>query len=346
MRLKTRVCVSLMVFCALSMLSSAVWAKSHGNGACAPYYNSSIKVDRLEFPVTLSDGQHYTVVGYLYYKGSLHSQDKLQVAAHGGTYTHEYWDAPCINGQPYSYARYMARNDYAVLAIDAIGAGESSKPDGDFVSIGENAKALAQVINSMRTRHNPSHKSFNKIGLVGHSLGSMTSAGAIGNEGADVDAVAFTGWNHTAQAGTDPSIYAIILATPYVLWPDFLRNALFYLASATDPAVQAYDNANISTPLPRGMILSASYVGPDPQLSGGARVDVPVLLQIGDQDLTFDPNASAAEFNYMPLASSIDIDIIPNAGHNLNLQRVNQTAWAHALDFFDDQLSSHGCGHH
>jgi pimeloyl-ACP methyl ester carboxylesterase len=343
MRLKTRVCVSLMMFCAFSMLSSAAWAgngNGNGQGACAPYYNSSIKVKRLVFPVTLSDGQPYSVVGYLYYRGSLNNKD-LQVAAHGGTYTHEYWDAPCINGKPYSYARFMARNDYAVLAIDAIGAGESSKPDGDFVSIGENAKALAQVINSMRTRHNPSGKSFRKIGLVGHSLGSMTSAGAIGNEGADVDAVAFTGWNHTAASGTDPAVFNIILAAPYVLWPDFLRNALFYLASAVDPAVLAYDNANISTPLPRGMILSAAFVGPDPNLTGGARVDVPVLLQMGDSDLTFQPSGMPAEFNFMAQAPSIEVDIIPNAGHNLNLQTNNMEAWNNALDFFDDQLN--GC---
>jgi len=69
--------------------------------------NNGVKVDRLDFQVTLSDGATYTIAGFLYYQGSFRNK-LLQALVHGGTYNHKYWDAPTINGQSYSYARFMA----------------------------------------------------------------------------------------------------------------------------------------------------------------------------------------------------------------------------------------------
>jgi alpha/beta hydrolase family protein len=103
-------------------------------GAIAPSYvsgqnlGSSIKVERLVFPVSLSTGAA-NVVAYLYYHGS-YANRPLQVLVHGATYNHAYWDFPAVNGEGYSYARYMAARKYAVLAVDLPGTGESDKPSG------------------------------------------------------------------------------------------------------------------------------------------------------------------------------------------------------------------------
>src|SRR6478609_8130972 len=71
----------------------------------------SVKVERVVFPVTLSNGFTYSVVGYLYHHGGNRHQT-IQVLVHGGTYDHRYWDFPTINGRSYSYARYMAERNY------------------------------------------------------------------------------------------------------------------------------------------------------------------------------------------------------------------------------------------
>src|SRR5689334_16530074 len=73
--------------------------------ASAQNLGSSIKVERLVFPVVLSTGPA-NVVGYFYYHGSYQNRP-LQVLLHGATYNHTYWDFPAVNGEGYSYARYM-----------------------------------------------------------------------------------------------------------------------------------------------------------------------------------------------------------------------------------------------
>src|SRR5688500_12865796 len=69
--------------------------------AAADEQGQDVKVVRLSFPVTLSDGSAAEVVGRLYYKGSYHNRTLL-LAVHGATYNHKYWDVPVINGHEYS----------------------------------------------------------------------------------------------------------------------------------------------------------------------------------------------------------------------------------------------------
>src|SRR6266542_1737623 len=140
--------------------------------AAAQDLGSSLKIDRLEFPVSLSAGVAdpgpCTIVGYLYYHGSFRERP-LQVVVHGATYAHTYWDFPRINGVDYSYARYMAAPDrkYAILAVDQLAAGESCKPaNGLLVTLDETAAALNQVLQQLRTGRNATGYAFEQIALV------------------------------------------------------------------------------------------------------------------------------------------------------------------------------------
>src|ERR1051325_9227218 len=137
--LRLSACVLAVLFCGATIKAD--------NG-------DEVKVDRLDFAVTLSDGNTYTIAGFLYYQGSFRNRP-LQVLVHGGTYNHKYWDVRTINGHSYSYARFMAKEGYALLAIDQLGTGESSKPDGDFVTLNETALSLHQVLGQMRSGNNP-----------------------------------------------------------------------------------------------------------------------------------------------------------------------------------------------
>ena len=237
----------------------------------------------------------------------------------------------------------MARNGYAVLAVDQLGAGESDKPNGDLLNITEKSLATSQIIQAMQTKHNPSKQAFDKIALVGHSLGSVTSLRTIGLQGADVDAAVITGWLHAGNTSiTPPEVFLSLIADPYTRWDDLLRAAIFYLPATTDPAVIAYDNANISQPLARGVTLDSATLGPDPANNGVAQVDVPVYLQVGDQDLLFImPSGALAEPALFTSAPSVELDIVNNTGHNINLHTTNFAAWNRIRLFLNDTLSSH-----
>src|SRR5262245_45920737 len=111
--------------------------------------DSHVRMDCVFCPVTLSDGNVHLIAGYLFFEGSEQAR-VLQVAVHGATHYHLYWDIPAFNGISYSYARYMAHRGYTVLAIDQLGTGASAQPDGDTVTLPETASALHQVMASLR----------------------------------------------------------------------------------------------------------------------------------------------------------------------------------------------------
>lgn len=102
-------------------------------------------------PVTLSAGDATVcnVLGVLCARGSIHNKT-IQVALHGATYGHLYWDWPY---QPalYSYMRYATAAGYAVLNIDRIGIGRSSHPPADAVTIEPNAYVVHQIVQALRS---------------------------------------------------------------------------------------------------------------------------------------------------------------------------------------------------
>src|ERR1700757_3433366 len=84
----------------------------------------------------------------------------------GGTYSREYWDLNIPGHRGYSFAGFATENGYAVVTIDPLGTGESSKPvrDFDFADI---AAALAAAVSALPDRigdHGPPV-------AVAHSLG-------------------------------------------------------------------------------------------------------------------------------------------------------------------------------
>src|SRR5215207_4716409 len=164
---------------ALRLLALALLVFTLNATADAAEQGNSIKVDRVSFPVTLSDGNTYEVAGYLYYQGSFHNRTLL-LALHGANYNHKYWDVPEINGHEYSFARYMAARKYAVLAIDQLGTGESSKPNGDMLTLDQTASAIHQVITQLRSDSNAVGYAFERVVTVSHSLGSINAVYAQG----------------------------------------------------------------------------------------------------------------------------------------------------------------------
>jgi pimeloyl-ACP methyl ester carboxylesterase len=304
--------------------------------ATAQNLGNSIKIDRLEFPVVLPDGSAQTIVGYLYYHGSFRDRP-LQVLVHGATYNHTYWDFPSVTGEAYSYARYMAAPErkYAVLAIDQLAAGESSKPaNGLAVTLLETATALKQVIDQMRSGDNPVDYAFERIVLVGHSAGSV-NATLVQSIWHSADALVVTAARHTTSVPFSPGIQAVLpfvpvlAALPYFTLPPDFRTLLFYHQPGADAAVIAEDNATADV-WTGGQVLStfAAFLYPiaAPEIDGVSRVTGPVLIQLGEFDALFPAGDDAAEVALWA-STTPTVQTIAGVGHDFNLHRNRLASW-------------------
>ena len=299
-----------------------------------------VRAEDVIFDVTLSDGEVYKIAGTYYHRGTSHNRT-LQVAVHGATYDRGYWDGPIINGEDYSYAEYMVENGFSVLAIDQLGAGESSTPFGWSLNLAETASGLHQVLDALRDDDNPLGGAFDDIALVGHSNGSLT---AIYEESVygSADALVVTGWGHTyAPLGVDPDFINSLLAAPYLApsaLPEPFRAALFYYAPQADPDVISYDAANLATTMSAGqfydLLVALSY----PTIDGVAGVTGPVYVQMGEFD-PIAPGANAAlEPGYWTSADSVTVDVLQDMGHDFNLHRNHLDSWAGIADWLDEAL--------
>ncbi|XXX79883.1 alpha/beta fold hydrolase [Sorangium sp. So ce134] len=284
------------------------------------------KVERLVFPVTLSDGNTYEVVGYLYYRGH-YKYRPLQVLVHGLTYTHAYWDIPSIGGRDYSYARYMAKEGYAVLALDMLGAGESSRPDGDFLDLAQTAESVHQVITEMRNGGGVFKTPFKRIALVGHSNGAIISTfvQSIYN---DADVLVNTGFTFTPHPIPVPDeAISAMLQTPYIEIPPEIRADIFYDAANADPALIQFDNASIADTYTRGQFLSLLAVSGNPSLAGIQGVKSPVLIQFGETDELQPASYIDADAALYTSAARVTTAIVPDTGHILNGHRGTPLGW-------------------
>jgi len=268
---------------------------------------------------------------------------------HGGTYNHRYWDAGTINGVDYSYARFMAARCYAVLALDRLGAGESSKPDGDFLDKDENAASIAQVLISLRTPYNPTQRKFKQIVLVGHSLGTFSAVYTLGTYGNIADALVATGWvDAPGVVPIDPAFVEATLAEPYIVFPAEVRTALFYYAPSADPDVIAFDNASLADAYTRGFwldtidVLTARALGDVDAIKALTRVDqvaVPVFIQLSDFDILAPAAFAGPEADFYVNAPTVTVNILTDMGHCYNLHLNHLDGWeaiaawiAHTLD--------------
>ena len=324
------------------LLALTLLVFSFAASAAAAEQGQDIKVERLTFPVTLSNGSAAEVVGYLYYKGSFHNRTLL-LALHGANYNHKYWDVPTINGHEYSFARYMAERKYAVLAIDQLGAGESTKPaDGDLLTLDRTASAIHQVITRLRSGENGLAYEFERVVTVGHSLGSIN---AVYEQGTyhDADAVITTGMGHVRHAMPVPDeLIAELSQYEYFTVPGELRPVMFYHAPGADPDVIQYDRDNLADFLPRGQLTTGILPGFvfDMAALRVGQVTGPVLVQLGEFDGLYPASLADQEAAAFTSASSVTVQPLPGVGHDFNTHYRNHEGWR----LMDEWLRAQGFG--
>ena len=207
-----------LVAAALTLSSGAVWADDDPG---------PLKCERLVFPVALAEGApaDNELVAWLCARGAIQHKT-LQLLIHGATFDHGYWDFP-YQPEKYSYVRYITDAGYAVLNIDRVGRGQSTRPvPGIALDLHVAAYTIQQIIQTLRAGtltvegFGPVQPA--KIVLVGHSMGSFISS-IIGNRYKSVDGIILTGYSHTLGPGT---VTASQLSYPAVFDPKFATSGL------------------------------------------------------------------------------------------------------------------------
>lgn len=324
-----------------------------------------MRCQEVTFGVSLSpaDATVYNVVGELCSRGSIHHKT-VQIALHGATYSHLYWDFP-FQPETYSYARRATAAGYAVLSLDRIGIGQSDHPPADLVTIEANAYVVHQIVQALRGGDLvvPSFGRVraDRVALVGHSLGSVISMQEAGTYG-DVDGVVLTGVSHNVTpvlgdilsslypANLDPHFAGRDISDGYLTSLPGLRS-IFYQAPFFDPQVVVVDDQNKET------VTVAELNTAVPALGFSASIHAPVLVVVGDLDAAFctAPSCSASgslasEPGFYPADACAEAVAIPDTGHDLNLHYSAQTTYGVILDWFDRRVGSStkapapGCG--
>ncbi len=313
------------------------------------------RCEELALDVTLSpaDTTPYSVFGVLCSRGSLEGKT-VQVTIHGSTYSHLYWDW-AFQPEVYSYVRRATAAGYAVLNIDRIGVGQSDHPPAGEISIGTDAYVVHQIVQQLRNGELvvPSFGRVRaeRVALVGHSLGSVIAIQEAATYG-DVDGVLLTGVSHTLTpalgdilgslypANLDPRFADRNLPDGYLTSLPGSR-ALFYHLPTVDPVVLAIDEQTKETVTPLELDTAI------PALFESVGVHVPALVIVGDYDQAFctAPSCSAsgslaAEASFFPADACVETAIVPDSGHDLNLQLNAQEAYDAMLSWLDRRVGS------
>jgi pimeloyl-ACP methyl ester carboxylesterase len=327
--------------------------------------SGALRCDETSFAVNLSadDATVYHVYGQLCSRGSL-AHKTIQVALHGATYGHLYWDFP-YQPEVYSYVRWATASGYAVLNIDRIGIGRSDHPPADQVTVESNAYVVHQIVQALRggalTLPTFGAVHAERVALVGHSLGSFVAVQEAGTYG-DVDGVVLTGMSHTLvtaalaevqfyPANLDPRFAGLNLSDDYFTTDPGTR-AIFYHAPFYDSRVLATDERNKET-----ATLAELNTGPQ-ALALSSDIHVPVLVMVGNFDAAFctGPTCTASgslksEPGFYPADACAEAVVVPGSGHDLNLHYTAPLTYTTILRWFDRRVgrdtrvaAPHPCG--
>jgi pimeloyl-ACP methyl ester carboxylesterase len=290
---------------------------------------SELRRQRIDFSVDPGGRTDRVLAGY-YYPACRPDGGVLQLLVHGNSYDHRYWDTEQINGQDYSYARYMTERGYAILAVDLPGTGASWKPAGDDVGLDEVGSVLATIIEGLRQGGGRlSDTGFSRIVLVGHSLGAVLSI-YMQATWHPADVLVSTGVGALPPRGQSPfggDVIAAALENEYVLLPPEHRARVFYHPPTADPEVIAFDNRCLRTGMPRRVYSDAFAARADPAKSGAARVRGPVYVQLGEHDAIAPASGARLERECWSGSTDVVVEELKAIGHCFNLHLNREEGW-------------------
>ncbi|KAL4938487.1 hypothetical protein BDV06DRAFT_225967 [Aspergillus oleicola] len=131
--------------------------------------------DRIKGDIPIN--QIFTISAQLCVPEDSKKKGILQIATHGFGFDKRYWD-PSIQTEKYSYVDAALNAGYSILTYDRLGVGSSDKPDAyNTVQVPVEVEILKEL--TLLARSGSLNHTFDKIVLVGHSLGSGLTLGVL-----------------------------------------------------------------------------------------------------------------------------------------------------------------------
>lgn len=345
---------------ALAVATSGLWLAP---AAARDGSNALPECEAMQVPVSLTQVPGATLYGELCVKAGA-SPSAVQLLVHGATYNSYYNDWP-YRPNFYSYVRQMTGAGYATFNIERLGYGRSTHPTSDLVSLADGAEALHQVVQKLRNGE-IGGRTFTRVIWVGHSLGTLY-AWHEAQMAKDVDAFVLTGLLHTVKpswkalafanaysADADPKFATSGLDPNYLTFKAGTRGELFYLASGAEPDVIALDERLKDTVSgPEFLAALPEFDSALPATAPSQAIQVSTLLVVGEHDrvmCTFpgDPdglvcnshNVAAQETVYYSGVRRLDVLVVPNTGHDLQLHLSAPATGEAILDWLSRKLGS------
>lgn len=256
----------------------------------------------------------------------------IDVLVAGASYDRNYWDFGYNNSQ-YSYVNKTLNEGRATFAFDRLGTGKSTRPLSTVFTATNSAYTIHEAIQWLR-----GEKDFEKVHLIGHSLGSAISI----EEAAtyhDVDKLVLTGFSNALNisnslpgvVGLHPALLDPVLEDKGYLDPGYVTTApstrpnIFY-GVPVDPAVIAYDEAHKTALSATELSTGLTSLEVPALLNISQKVTAPTYIILGDQDKIFCGgsvdcssinNFTTHQEPYFDHAASFHAALVPATGHAL-----------------------------
>ncbi len=253
--------------------------------------------------------------------------EHLVFAIHGGGYSRIYWDPPFAD-ESYSFARWFCNRGKAVLAIDMLGMGESTRPEPEnklsrAIIARAHAAALAQVSQELGRKVS--------VTGIGHSMGGMMIISQAAAHPV-FDRVAVLGWANEPMVLEDTDVKTLqadLIPNGYLATPREPMRKLFYWPDVPLSLIEADEAHASTTPATMGIAaLTPGIVHED-----SASIAAPVVVVQSTIDTSPNPEL---EPGYFKAAASTELQIVNDAAHCQNFAGTRISHWQ-ALDSWIDR---------
>ncbi len=252
--------------------------------------------------------------------------EQLLFAVHGGGYTRGYWN-PAFADPSYSFARWFTAQGKAVLAIDMLGMGDSSKPEPESdlsgaIIAAAHAEALRQVVAQWSGPVS--------VTGVGHSMGGMMIIAQAAAH-PTLNRVAVLGWANEPMILGDTdvaSLQADLIPSGYLATPRQPMRRLFYADDVPLALIEADEAHASATPVTMGR----DALTPGIVHEAAASIAVPVLVV---QSVIDTSPAPAKELAYFSASQSVELDLLDGAAHCQNFASTRADHWARLDDWIN-----------
>ena len=210
----------------------------------------------------------------------------------------------------------MAAKGYAVLTLDHLGMGDSSKPDNvsclDKTCIAAFNHAAVQSIL-------PEFDSRPHLVGVGHSMGGMALVEQQANH-STFDKIVVLGWTNIGLSLDTRDLDVKSRKDQYVPTDRSQMRSLFHLADVPEDLIRQDDALASLTPSP----FAQNAIRPSIVAREACAITCPVFLAYGELDISPDPSR---EVDFYKNAKRVELNILEGSAHNHNYSASRTKLW-------------------